>query len=214
MKTFIFGASGHAKEVLWIIKEINKLAEEVIVVDKFVVAENDPLLGGYYDSISIISESAYLENYANQVHNCILAIGSSKIRKNILNKIVTEKTQFPSLIHPSVIYDKTRVKIGKGVIIEANVTLTTDINIADFVHVNIGSTISHDVQINSFVTISPSVHIAGNVTLKENVFLGINSTIIERLTICENTTIGAGALVLKEITDAGTYVGIPARKIK
>lgn len=214
MKTFIFGASGHAKEVFWIIKEINKNSEEKIVVDKFVVAENDPLLGSNYDSIQIISEAEYLEKHANQFHNCILAIGSSKIRKIIFDKIASEKTSFPTLIHPSVVYDNSKIKIGRGVVIEANVTLTTDISIEEFAHVNIGSTISHDTKIGSFVTISPAVHLAGNVTLEENVFLGINATVIERITICANTIIGAGAVVINEINDPGTYVGIPAKKIK
>lgn len=214
MKTFIFGASGHAKEVFWIIKEINKNSDEKIVVDKFVVAENDSLLGSDYDSIKIISEAEYFEKYTNQVHNCILAIGSSKIRKKIFDKIASENTIFPTLIHPSVVYDKEKVKIGQGVVIEANVTLTTDINIEEFAHINIGSTISHDAKIGSFVTISPAVHLAGNVTLGENVFLGINATVLERIKICANTIIGAGAVVIDEINDPGTYVGIPAKKIK
>ena len=33
-------------------------------------------------------------------------------------------------------------------------------------------------------------------------------------TICDNAVIGAGAVVTKDITEPGTYVGIPARKIK
>lgn len=214
MKTFIFGASGHAKEVFWIIKEINKNSEEKIVVEKFVVAENDPLLGSSHDGIQIISESEYLEKQTNQLHNCVLAIGSSKIRRIIYEKIASKNTLFPTLIHPSVIFDRNSIKIEQGVVIEANVTLTTDANIGEFTHINIGSTISHDAQIGPFVTISPAVHIAGNVTLEENIFLGINATIIERIKICANTVIGAGAVVTKEINDCGTYVGIPAVKIK
>jgi len=214
MKTFIFGASGHAKEVFWTIKEINEISEEKIVVDKFIVADNDPSLGSSYDSIAIISESEYLEKHKNKVHNCILAIGSSKIRKIIFNKIYSKNTLFPSLIHPSAVYDKTSVKIGKGVYIGPNVTMTIDSNIDEFVHINIASTISHDAQIGAFTTISPGVHIAGNVTLEENVFLGVNAVTIERISICSNTIIGAGAVVTKTINDAGTYVGIPAKKIK
>ena len=214
MKTFIFGASGHAKEVFWIIKEINKNSEEKIVVEKFVVAENDPLLGSSHDEIEIISESEYLEKHTNQLHNCVLAIGSSKIRRIIYEKIASKNTLFPTLIHPSVIFDRNSIKIEQGVVIEANVALTTDANIGEFTHINIGSTISHDAKIGSFVTISPAVHLAGNVTLEENVFLGINATIIERIKICANTVIGAGAVVTKEINDCGTYVGIPAVKIK
>ncbi len=212
MKTFIFGASGHAKEVLWIIKEINSISQEKLDVDNFVVADNDSLLKtGEYDSIPIISESEYFKKHTNQVHNCIIAIGSSKIRNIVFNKIASPKTLFPTLIHPSVVYDKKKVKIDRGVFIGANVTLTTDINIEEFVHVNIGSTISHDAHIGAFTTISPGVNIAGNVSLGKKVFLGINAAIIDKITICDDVIIGAGAVVTKTINNSGTYMGIPAK---
>jgi sugar O-acyltransferase (sialic acid O-acetyltransferase NeuD family) len=212
MKTFIFGASGHAKEVLWIIKAINTISQEKFNVHNFVVDDNDSLLTtGEYDSIAIISESEYFKKHTNQVHNCIVAIGSSKIRNIVFNKIASQNTLFPTLIHPSVVYDKNKVKIGRGVLIGPNATLTTDINIEEFVHINIGSTISHDAQIGAFTTISPGVHIAGNVSLGKNVFLGINATIIDKITICDDVTIGSGAVVTKTINNSGTYIGIPAK---
>ncbi|WP_264563648.1 acetyltransferase [Flavobacterium sp. N3904] len=213
MKTFIFGGSGHAREVYWIIKEINKKSKEIIDVDKFVVADNDPLLGSKYDSILIISESEYFKKHVNYNHNCVLAIGSSKIRRIVFNKILSKNVFFPNLIHPSVIYDETRIKLGIGIVIGPNVTMTTDIAIDEFVHINIGSTISHDAKIGAFTTISPGAHIAGNVTLKENVFIGINAVIIEKISICEDAIIGAGAVVVKKIYNSGTYIGIPAKKI-
>lgn len=211
MKTFIFGASGHAKEMLWTIRKINETSKEKINVYKFVVADDDSLCNNSLDSIDIISETEYINNYTNQIHNCVLAIGCSKIRRNVFNKISSKKTLFPTLIHPSVLYDESTVKIGKGVYIGANVTLTTNIRIEAFVHINIASTISHDVNIGSFSTISPGVHIAGNVSLGRNVFLGMNAVIIEKISICENVIIGASTLVTKTINNSGTYIGIPAK---
>jgi serine acetyltransferase len=32
--------------------------------------------------------------------------------------------------------------------------------------------------------------------------------------VCDNVTIGAGSVVLKDITQPGVYIGIPAKKIK
>jgi acetyltransferase-like isoleucine patch superfamily enzyme len=46
-----------------------------------------------------------------------------------------------------------------------------------------------------------------------NVSLGSNATILP-VEICDNVVIGAGAVVTKNITEAGTYVGNPAKKIK
>lgn len=46
-----------------------------------------------------------------------------------------------------------------------------------------------------------------------HVSIGSNATILP-VTICDNVVIGAGAVVTKNITEPGAYVGNPAKKIK
>lgn len=52
-----------------------------------------------------------------------------------------------------------------------------------------------------------------NTVISDHVSIGSNATILP-VTICENVVIGAGSVVTKDITEPGTYVGNPARKIK
>jgi acetyltransferase-like isoleucine patch superfamily enzyme len=47
----------------------------------------------------------------------------------------------------------------------------------------------------------------------DNVSIGSNATILP-VSICNNVVIGAGSVVTKNITQSGTYVGNPAKKIK
>lgn len=46
-----------------------------------------------------------------------------------------------------------------------------------------------------------------------NVSIGSNASILP-INICDDTVIGAGAVVTKDITEPGVYVGNPARKLK
>ena len=46
-----------------------------------------------------------------------------------------------------------------------------------------------------------------------HVSIGSNATILP-VSICDHAVIGAGAVVTKDITEAGVYTGNPARKIK
>lgn len=46
-----------------------------------------------------------------------------------------------------------------------------------------------------------------------NVSIGSNATILP-INICDNVVIGAGAVVTKDITEPGVYIGNPARKIR
>ena len=43
--------------------------------------------------------------------------------------------------------------------------------------------------------------------------IGSNTTILP-VNICDNVVIGAGAVVTKNITEPGVYVGNPAKKIR
>jgi acetyltransferase-like isoleucine patch superfamily enzyme len=50
-------------------------------------------------------------------------------------------------------------------------------------------------------------------TIGNKVYIGSNATILP-ISICDDVVIGAGSVVTKDITEPGTYVGNPARRIK
>ena len=72
----------------------------------------------------------------------------------------------------------------------------------------------HDTVIGDFSTIAPNAAIMGRVRIGERCYIGANATIIPEITICPDTIIGAGAVVNKSIKEPGTYVGVPAKRIK
>ena len=54
----------------------------------------------------------------------------------------------------------------------------------------------------------------GEITIGNNVYVGTNAIILPNVHITDNVIIGAGAVVSKDITEDGVYVGVPARRIK
>lgn len=58
-------------------------------------------------------------------------------------------------------------------------------------------------------------HATGDVfRLGDNVVIGANSVVVGPVEICDNVVVGAMSLVNRSITEPGTYVGIPAKRIK
>lgn len=53
----------------------------------------------------------------------------------------------------------------------------------------------------------------GSTQIGNNVSIGSNATILP-VVICSHVVIGAGAVVTKDITEAGSYAGNPAKKLK
>ena len=95
MRTFIFGASVFAKEVYWLIKEINSISEQKFLVQSFVVHDNDNEVRKEINGVEVISESIYFEKYHSlNFHNCIIAVGSTVLRKKIFNNINSKKLFF------------------------------------------------------------------------------------------------------------------------
>ncbi len=71
----------------------------------------------------------------------------------------------------------------------------------------------HDVKIGDFSHIAGNSYVAGGVTIGNLVLLGAGTTVLDGLSICSDVVVGAGAVVTKSITEPGTYVGAPARRI-
>lgn len=90
--------------------------------------------------------------------------------------------------------------------------MTCQIKIGDFAQLNLGTTIGHDCIIGDFFTTAPSVNISGICNIGKKVYFGTSAAIRQNLKVCDNVNIGMGAMVVKDITEPGTYVGIPAKK--
>jgi sugar O-acyltransferase (sialic acid O-acetyltransferase NeuD family) len=206
----IVGAGGFGREVKTLIDSVNQI---------------DPIYNfrGYYDdgftkgtlinNFEVLGGISDL-NAVNAPIEVAIAIGTPMIKKNILSQLDNKNIQYPVLIHPSVIYSNDDISIGKGSIICAGSILTCNINLGDFVILNLMCTVGHDTIIKDYASFMPSVNISGEVIINEGVYVGTGAKIINQLEIGENTIIGAGAVVSKSLPSNCTAVGIPAKIIK
>jgi len=110
------------------------------------------------------------------------------------------------------------VEIQKDVIIGNRTKIQSHTFICELVHIGDDCFIGHGVMfIND--TFSVGGPARGNKDLWKatfignHVYIGSNATIMP-IRICDHVVIGAGAVVTKDITIPGTYVGNPARKLR
>ena len=74
--------------------------------------------------------------------------------------------------------------------------------------------IEHDDVIADYVHISVGAKLGGTVSVGEQTWVGIGAVVNNNISVYNRCIIGAGAVVVKDIKESGTYVGVPARKIK
>ena len=208
-KIAIVGSGGFAREVLTLINDINKqspIYEFIGFVDsdKSKKIHSYPIIGSD-DEVNMITEPLSL----------VIAVGEPELKKKIRNKYTSPHIDFPTLIHPSVLIgDKNSVYIGEGCVICAGCIITTDIEINNFVTLNLMCTVGHDTIIDNYSSFMPSVNISGEVKINEGVYVGTGAKIINQIEIGEQTIVGAGAVVARTLPSRCTAVGIPAKVIK
>jgi serine acetyltransferase len=116
--------------------------------------------------------------------------------------------------HPyNFLGDDERNQFARGSIIAAGNIFTTNIQLEEFVIVNLACTIGHDVRIGSFSTLMPSCNISGNVQVGTSSLIGSGARILQNITIGNQCKVGAGAVVIKNSRSDVTLVGVPALEI-
>lgn len=205
----IIGAGGFGREVAWLVEDINENHDEWNLLG--FIDENEKLHGSLINGYRVLGGLEYLKN--NEIFY-VCAIGNSKIRKAMVQKCENLNLKAATLIHSSVIKSEKYLELGEGCIICAANVLTVNIKVGKHVILNLDCTIGHDVVLKDYVTVYPSVNISGNCEINECVELGTGTQIIQGKIIGENTIIGAGSVVVKDIDENRTAVGIPAKIIK
>jgi len=192
MKLALFGYGGHAREVACQIDQ-----EVTFFVD-------DEYANKIAKPISEFDPKEYL---------MMVAVADSHDRKAIVDKLPKE-TKYFTFIHPSVLIMDDNIKVGEGSFIGANSILTTNIKLGKHALLNRENHIGHDCFIGDYFSAMPCAVVGGNVWIDNKVYLGSCSNIKEKIKIVANVVIGMNAAVVKNITEFGTYVGVPAKKIK
>lgn len=208
----IFGVGGFGREILSLIKDINSAGKENYNIIGFF--DDGHQKGEVHNGYSVLGGICELNSWTTPI-SLVIAIGSPNIKKKIIDNISNSLVSYPTVIHPTaLIGDSEYVKIGKGCIICAGNIITTNIEIEDFVTLNLACTIGHDTIIKKYSAFMPSVNISGEVVIGEGVYCGTGVKIINQLEIGEYTIVGAGAVVAKSLPARCTAVGVPAKVIK
>ena len=195
----IYGASGHAKVIIDIIKSGNCHSIDLIVDDNPAIKT----------ILNYKVEHQLGDNMQDQ--EVVLAIGKNNIRYNLAKKL---KHHFCSpLIHTSAVVSEDAI-LGKGSVVMAQAVINSSTEIGEHCIINSGAMVEHDVYIEDFVHISPGTTITGNVKIGIGTQVGAGATIIPEIEIGKWVTIGAGAVVIENIPDYAVVVGNPAKVIK
>ena len=205
MKVLVLGAGGHAKVVADIL--ISQGVEVVGFLD-----DNPDLWGSHLLNLPVLGPTRGYQEFSTDA--LILGIGSNQSRKAIVDRLgPPARSLWISAVHPrSTISRSARIGVGSAVM--AGAVINPDASIGDHCVINTGATVDHDCSLADYVHVAPGSHLAGGVRIGEGTLLGIGANVKPYQTLGNWSTIGAGALVIGDVPDNATVVGVPAKVIK
>jgi len=208
----IYGAGGFGREVACLIHQIN--ATEGLKWNLVGFFDDGRDIGSDTNYGPIIGSLSELNSY-NKPLSIVLAIGTPKTLKYLVENINNPNIEFPNIIAPNVLFfDKESFKAGRGNIITFGCRLSCNTSLGDFNILNGCVSFGHDVNIGNYNVIMPEARLSGEVTVKDLNLFGAKCFIAQQLKIGTNSIIGAGSIVLRKTKDNSLYIGNPAKKIE
>ena len=197
----IFGASGHGRVV----------ADAALRAGAFtavVASDRDPArcLGELLPGVVLYSCEAVLSG-ARAVH---VAIGDNAAREREARAVGLDR--LVPVIHPQASVSP-HASLAQGCFVAAQAVVAPMARLALGVIVNHGAVVDHDVVVGCFSHLAPGATLAGGTCVGASVLVGAGARVLPGVTICDGVTLGAGAVVHRDITEPGVYVGVPARRI-
>lgn len=202
-KLLVVGAGGHGKAVADAAERM-ELWRKIVFIDKKYpgLSENGqwPVIGGQDD----------LREYRQEFSSVAVAVGNARTRLILLDELKLHGFELPVIRHPSSVV-AADVVLGEGSVVLAGVIINSGVKIGRGCIVNTGAIVDHDCILSSGVHVCPGVSMAGEVVVGALSWIGIGAVVMQQRKIGEQTTVGAGAVVIRDVPDNVTVVGVPAK---
>ena len=206
-QALIIGAGGHCRVVVSLLRDLGE--HNVLgIVD---LAE--PRVGEVIMEVPVIGSVTRIGEFRNRADlDVFLAIGDNALRRTWWQTVGDLGVPMPNLISPRAIVDQ-HARLGVANVVCARAFIGPGALIGDNNLINTAALIEHEVLLGNHCHLAPSSTVAGRSRVGCCCFIGAGATLIDNVEVGGQITIGAGATVVHSITDSGTYIGTPARRV-
>ena len=144
----------------------------------------------------------------------ILGVGQVSVgnaRHKLFEKIKASGLEPAAVVSPDA-YVARSASVGAGTLIGRMAVVQPGASIGENTIINSRAIVEHDARVGRDVHVSTGAILNGGVVIGDRCLIGSGATLLHGVEICQDVIVGAGAVVTKDISEPGTYVGVPARR--
>ena len=203
----VLGGGGHAKVLISVIRKLPWAIAGYV----------DPRDVGLVLGVPHAGDDDVLPALLARHPGCAAAVGVGKVDAAARRALIQAAAEalgyvFPTFVSPDAVLNR-EVELGPGTTVFDGAVVNAGVVTGKTCVVNTNATVEHDCRLGTNVHIGPGATVSGGVTIGDHTFVGAGAVVIHGVRIVEGCLIGAGAVVTKDLTEPGTYVGTPARRI-
>jgi sugar O-acyltransferase (sialic acid O-acetyltransferase NeuD family) len=164
--------------------------------------------------VPIVAFEDCAAQFAPKEHSLFVALGYNDGNQGRQKKCAQARQsgyELASYLDPSVV--NHAAKIGQNCMFGEGVILQPFSTIGDGCLIRAGAIVGHHCTIGSYAYISPGVVLCGESAVGDRSFIGAGSILQSGVTLCADVIVGSGSTVNRDITEPGTYLGYPARRV-
>ena len=161
----------------------------------------------------VAGDTACLLERLTQFDGVLVAIGNNRIRQAKLLELQAAGARLVTLVHPAATLSR-HARLGAGSVMFAGAVVTADAIVGMGAILNTGCSIDHDCLLGDAVHVSPGARLAGGVRVGDLSWIGIGASVRQLVCIGSGVQAGAGAVVVADVPDGLTVVGVPARALR
>ena len=160
----------------------------------------------------VIGSSKDLNKFFNEYDGISIAIGNNSLRVKIIKDFVKKGIPIVTICHPKSIISPF-AELGQGSVVFGGAVISPFCKLDIGCILNTSATLDHESILAEGVHISAGAHLGGLVNVGPRTFFGLGSSTISEVSIGSDVIVGGGAVVIKDVPDGLTVVGVPAKPL-
>lgn len=202
----LIGGGGHCKSVIEATESIGREIRGILDLPEYMGAEclgyrvigNDNDIPKYADECEFIVTLGFIKNPMPRIR---------------LHELVKKSGGKLATVIASTAHVSRHAEIGEGTVVLHHATVNAGARIGFGCIINTAANIEHDAKVGDYAHISTGAMINGDCSIGRSCFIGSGVVVANGVSITDGSIVGAGGAVPRHITESGTYIGVPARRI-